>query len=94
MRGSTTAIGADDAAALALELYGLEARATPLPGEHDLNFRLRDEQGISFVLKLHRPDRDPDELDLQDRALLHVARQADAFLDALDQALAEVSAQL
>jgi Ser/Thr protein kinase RdoA (MazF antagonist) len=57
-----------DAARLARELYGLDAAATALPGEHDLNFRL-DANGSRYVLKLHRPGAD---LELEDAVLEHL----------------------
>src|SRR4051794_31357897 len=73
MTASTTAVTAAEAEVVARELYGLDATATPLPGERDRNFRLRAADGASFVLKLHHPDSDPAELDLQDAALQHLA---------------------
>lgn len=78
MRASGTAVSPAEAAAIALRVYGLEAEASPLPGERDLNFRLRDSLGRSSVLKLHHPDSDRDALDLQDQALLHIAARAGA----------------
>ena len=57
-----------DAAAIARELYDLDARATPLPGEHDHNFRL-DANGSRYVLKVHRPGAD---LALEDAVLEHL----------------------
>ena len=57
-----------DPARVARELYGLDAVATPLPGERDLNFRL-DAGGIRYVLKLHEPRED---LALEDAVLEHL----------------------
>jgi 4-aminobutyrate aminotransferase-like enzyme/Ser/Thr protein kinase RdoA (MazF antagonist) len=57
-----------DAARVARELYGLDAVATPLPGERDLNFRL-DAGDIRYVLKLHEPRED---LALEDAVLEHL----------------------
>ncbi len=53
---------------IARELYGLEAAATELHGERDLNFRLDSGSG-RFVLKLHHPDADPGALSLEDAVL-------------------------
>ena len=57
-----------DAARVAREHYGLDAVATALPGELDLNFRL-DAGGERFVLKLHEPRED---LALEDAVLEHL----------------------
>jgi 4-aminobutyrate aminotransferase-like enzyme/Ser/Thr protein kinase RdoA (MazF antagonist) len=58
----------DAAERIARELYGLDATATPLPGELDLNFRL-DADGSRYVLKLHRAGAD---LQLEDAVLEHL----------------------
>ncbi|MFI7149489.1 aminotransferase class III-fold pyridoxal phosphate-dependent enzyme [Nonomuraea sp. NPDC050022] len=68
----------EQAAALARDLYGLEGRLTPLPGEKDRNFQVSTAGGERYVLKLHAPDTDPAELALQDAVLLHLAGQAGA----------------
>lgn len=59
-------VSAAAAERIAREHYGIEARATALPGELDLNFALDDR----YVLKLCSPDA---ALDLQDAALEHLA---------------------
>ncbi len=64
-----------EAAQLARDLYGLEARATPLPGEYDHNFRLTASGGI-FVLKVMHPAREQSFIELQCRALQHLADRA------------------
>ena len=58
-----------DPVALALVHYGLRVSAEALPGEHDRNFRLRADDGQSFVLKVSPPTQAPAQLDLQ-RAVL------------------------
>ena len=63
---------AADAERIARERYGIEARATALPGEIDLNFALDGAAG-RHVLKLYAPATDPELLDLQDAALEHLA---------------------
>lgn len=67
----------DEAASLALKLYGLRASASPLPSERDLNFLLSTEDGRKFVLKIANG--------LEERALLHAQNQAMTHLaDRLD----------
>lgn len=68
-----------DAERLAVQLYGLEARAEILPGEHDANFRLVTASGEAFILKVMRPGCPPALVDLQYRALEHAARGAPAL---------------
>jgi 4-aminobutyrate aminotransferase-like enzyme/Ser/Thr protein kinase RdoA (MazF antagonist) len=61
------------AANLARELYGLEARAQALPGEYDDNFHLTARDQQQFVLKVMHPARDVSFVDMQTRALEHLA---------------------
>jgi 4-aminobutyrate aminotransferase-like enzyme/Ser/Thr protein kinase RdoA (MazF antagonist) len=63
-----------DAERIARERFGIDARATALPGELDLNFALDGAAG-RYVLKLHAPGTEPQLLDLQDAALEHLAGQ-------------------
>ncbi|WP_283134375.1 aminotransferase class III-fold pyridoxal phosphate-dependent enzyme [Rhizohabitans arisaemae] len=65
----------DQAARTAYLLYGLRGRLDRLPGETDLNFRLRTADGERYVFKLHAPDTDPVELEFQDAVLLHLAER-------------------
>jgi Ser/Thr protein kinase RdoA (MazF antagonist) len=62
----------DRAVALVTERYGFEPRAARLTGERDENFRLTDEGGAQYVLKIANPAEDPAETDLQTAALLHI----------------------
>jgi 4-aminobutyrate aminotransferase-like enzyme/Ser/Thr protein kinase RdoA (MazF antagonist) len=64
-----------EASNLARELYGIEASAKSLPGEYDDNFHLiaRDQQ--QFVLKVMHPARDVAFVDMQARALQHLAEK-------------------
>ncbi|MCK8784827.1 phosphotransferase [Roseomonas sp. NAR14] len=62
-----------EAESLARAHFGVEARARALSGERDRNFHLRDAAGRDYVLKVGHPAEDPAVLDLQGRALLHVA---------------------
>jgi len=61
---------------LARELYGLEATARALPGEYDDNFYLTSADGREFVLKVMHPARELSFVDLQCRALTHLAQHA------------------
>ncbi|HXH07552.1 MAG TPA: phosphotransferase, partial [Vicinamibacterales bacterium] len=63
----------DTAAALAGELYGVVARAEPLPSERDQNFRLTQPDGTRYVLKIANAAEDPGVLDLQHQALSRAA---------------------
>src|SRR5216684_4065944 len=81
-----------EAVQLARDLYGLEVAAKSLPGEYDDNFHLtpvgagpngsRDgvsaEQGdaAGFVLKVMHPARERSLIDMQCRALQHLAQRA------------------
>ena len=65
-----------EAARLAREVYGLKAAARALPGEYDDNFHLTAADGGAFVLKVMHPAREPSFIDLQSRALVHLAERA------------------
>ncbi len=63
----------EDASHIAFELYGLLAEARPLPGERDCNFYLKTEAGQEFVLKIAPTGEHSEILDLQNKALEHLA---------------------
>src|SRR6516225_2689382 len=65
-----------EASRIARDLYGLAATARALPGEYDDNFQLRSSDARSFVLKVMHPVREESFVDLQCRALLHLAASA------------------
>ena len=65
-----------DASRLALGLYGLEAVSQSLPGEYDDNFHLLTSDSRAFVLKIMHPARDESFVDMQCRALMHLAERA------------------
>jgi len=65
-----------EAIRLAREIYGLEAAARALPGEYDDNFHLRAADGRAFVLKVMHPARERSFIDLQCKALVHLAERA------------------
>jgi len=63
-----------EAVRLARDFYGLETSATPLSGEHDNNFHLVARDGRAFVLKVMHPAREQAFIDMQVRALQHLAK--------------------
>ncbi len=65
-----------EAVRLARELYGLEASAQALPGEYDDNFHLRTGDSRAYVLKVMHPAREQSFIDMQCRALVHLAERA------------------
>src|SRR5260370_28224327 len=65
-----------EAVRLARELYGLEAGARALPGEYDDNFHVTSSDGDACVLKVMHPARERSFIDLQCRALTHLAQRA------------------
>ncbi len=66
-------VSTDEASILALEIFGIDATATPLDGERDRNFRLRSAAGGDHVLKISNVAEDPAVIDFQTSALLHIA---------------------
>ena len=66
----------DVAARIAREVYGLAAAIRVLPGEYDDNFQLQAEDSRAFVLKLMHPAREDSFVDMQCRALTHLAGRA------------------
>ena len=65
-----------EAARLASDLYDLTATAHRLPGEYDDNFHLISADGHAFVLKIMHPAREESFVDMQCRALTHLAQRA------------------
>jgi len=58
---------------MAADLYGFGAAAGPLPSERDQNFLLTLSDGRRFVLKIANAAEDRAALDLQNRAMDHLA---------------------
>jgi len=61
------------ASRIAFDHYGLEAQAHSLPGEYDDNFHLLTTDARAFVLKIMHPAREESFVDMQCRALTHLA---------------------
>ena len=62
-----------DAADLAARHFGVRGRAEPLVSERDQNFRLTDEDGRAWVVKISNAVEDPAVVDMEVRAAQHVA---------------------
>jgi len=71
------AFGAEEAARLVLEHYGIEGAATPLPGERDQNFLIEAADGAKRVFKIANRSEDPQSLEAQNRAMAHLAASSD-----------------
>lgn len=56
------------------EHYGLNGKASPLPGEYDMNFRICIEGNELYILKISRPDTDTETLDFQQKLLSHLGQ--------------------
>ncbi|HXJ14070.1 MAG TPA: aminotransferase class III-fold pyridoxal phosphate-dependent enzyme [Candidatus Limnocylindrales bacterium] len=69
-------LSADVAARVAAAVYGLTATIRLLPGEYDDNFHLQTADSRAFVLKLMHPTREDAFVDMQCRALTHLAGKA------------------
>ena len=69
--------GDGDFAAPALQQgFGLSGRLEPLPGEHDLNFRISIDDGRHYLFKIHPPALSPGRAALQVAVLRHLELQA------------------
>jgi 4-aminobutyrate aminotransferase-like enzyme/Ser/Thr protein kinase RdoA (MazF antagonist) len=75
LRTAAPPITVPDAEYLARTLYGLDAKATPLHGERDRNFRLSVNER-AYVLKVIDPAMDAGTLECQTLVLAHLAEQA------------------
>lgn len=64
---------AGDATTIARDLYGLDAAASPLPGEKDRNFLLETATGERFVLKIANAGEPHEILAMQNAAMEHLA---------------------
>lgn len=70
---------AADAEEIAASAFGVRGTASPLVSERDQNFRIEVEDGPGWVLKISNAAEDPSVVDMQTRAMLHVARTAPAL---------------
>jgi 4-aminobutyrate aminotransferase-like enzyme/Ser/Thr protein kinase RdoA (MazF antagonist) len=58
---------------IANQLYGLSGKLDPLASERDQNFRITTEAGEQFVIKIANSAEDPAIIDMQLKALEHIA---------------------
>lgn len=65
-------LGPDDASEIAARVFGVKGIANRLDSERDANFRI-DAGSRSFVLKVYNAAEREDVVDMQTRALMHVA---------------------
>jgi Ser/Thr protein kinase RdoA (MazF antagonist) len=70
----------EEAARLAKDLYGLQATARPLPGERDQNFKLITGADQAYILKIANAAEARAILDLQNRAIAHLAAKDGGIL--------------
>jgi len=70
-----TPISSAEACRIARDLYGITVTAKRLPGEYDDNFQLEASGSGIFVLKVMHPAREDSFVDMQCRALNHLAER-------------------
>jgi len=64
----------EEAADIALRLFGVRGDLSPLPADRDQNFRLVPDDGEAFVLKIFQRDEDPAVLECQDEVMERLAQ--------------------
>ena len=68
-------ISSKQAEGYAVEYFGIQGVAKPLPGDVDFNFYLKGKDKQEYVLKVSRPDVDIEALDFQASLLAQLANQ-------------------
>ncbi len=63
---------ADEAVALAHDIFGVDGAAEPLGSNQETNLRVRSAEGSTYVLKIANPAFGADVLELQNKAMQHV----------------------
>ena len=66
---------AQEARVLALRHFGIRATVSPLPSERDQNFRLVDDAGMQYVLKIANALEDQGMLEAQNEAMSMLSSQ-------------------
>lgn len=74
LEAKAPAFSTSEAEEIAQRVFGIVASARPLSSERDQNFRLCADDGPDWVLKIANPAEDPEVLDFQTEAMLHIAR--------------------
>lgn len=72
MHYETIKVTSKEAEKLLLDYFNVVGVATPLPGELDLNFKIKTKENNQYILKVSRPGEEQDELQFQQDLLLHV----------------------
>jgi 4-aminobutyrate aminotransferase-like enzyme/Ser/Thr protein kinase RdoA (MazF antagonist) len=72
----TQPVTESEAERLAREIFSLDVSAKSLSGEYDDNFHLSSADGREFVLKIMHPAREQSFVEMQCRALQHLAKRA------------------
>ena len=65
----------DEAKQIAHNLFGLSGNFLPLESERDQNFHIQTQNNDNYVLKLSNAVENPDVIDFQTQALLHIEQQ-------------------
>ena len=73
-----------EAADLARRLFDVNAQAMTLPSERDQNFRLKDEKGDRFVLKIANATESREVLKLQNLTMTHLIESGRGLFDEFD----------
>ena len=79
MQSKNFLIKADTAENILLELFGIRGIASSLPGEYDMNFRIRVDDKDGYILKISRPDTELNALDFQQKLLCHLEDTANSI---------------
>lgn len=76
LNASAPSFAPDTVAAIVQKAFGLTGRLKPLYSERDQNFRLSDDQGGDWTLKVSNAEEEEAIIDCQLQAMIHVARTA------------------
>lgn len=74
LTSSPPVLSDEDAASLARDLYGIDAKVRRLTSERDTNFHLLAADGRGYVLKIANAAEPPEITNFQTEALLHIER--------------------
>lgn len=69
---ATATISPKEASDLFFQHTGKRGNCRPLPGDSDLNFYVKAEDGSEFTLKISHPETNPSEIDLQNSIMEHL----------------------
>jgi 4-aminobutyrate aminotransferase-like enzyme/Ser/Thr protein kinase RdoA (MazF antagonist) len=72
LAAAVPAFDAGDVERILAEVWGVSGDLRPLHGERDLNVRVSDTSGVTYVLKVQNPADSPDVIDFQVAAARHI----------------------